>query len=679
MRLMAGRLLLALFVLVPSTALAQVPQNLEATAGDRQVPLTWDAPQVEEGDTLTCYRVYRDTDSIPDDSPGDLSELRVAEVEPPGEGTPSYTDSGLSNGTTYFYRVTAEIGETGNGTVSCGGSDPEESSFSNQASATPFAPTVLQITSPTIPVSQPVDAGTAVDVTVEGTNVPPNETVRLRYRQGGEASFTTLTMAQDGTKFTASIPGADVTARGAEYIVVTRDEGGNVVRTPSGSVASIRVQSETLSFTQPGGTAQTAYRMVSYPTQLGDPQLSNLFGALAPYDPTEWRLFSVPEDGFTSSGGGYVEQDDLGATLQAGEGLWLISRSGATLGPVQGTSLRTDQAFQIPLHEGWNLIGNPFAFPVPVSQLRVVNTAGTLQDVFGYNGTFVPKAGGDVIEPYRGVLVRLSNGQAGTLVIDPTQSTTSAPSRKAARMRWHVDVSARVDRARDAFNTFGVHADADEGIDPLDGREPPPVGDYVSLAFRPPSQEGRLWRDVRGTEASLQTWTATVRTNVSGMVTLRATGLQSVPEGTAVWLADPALDLTQNLRETPRYQFPASGNETTRQLRFLAGAPAAVHEALDRGSSRPQRVRLLPAVPHPVRSHATLRYEVPEPMRITLELYDLLGRRVATLVDDRRVETGTHTYPWTPRAKGQAVPNGTYLLRLRARESTRTRRLVVVR
>ena len=62
---------------------------------------------------------------------------------------------------------------------------------------------------------------------------------------------------------------------------------------------------------------------------------------------------------------------------------------------------------------------------------------------------------------------------------------------------------------------------------------------------------------------------------------------------------------------------------------------------------------------------------------MTLELHDLLGRRVATLVDDRRVEPGTHTYNWTPRSG--TVSSGTYMLRLRARDATRTRRLVVVR
>jgi len=675
---MLSRYFVFFCLLAPTISVAQAPQNLEATADNRQVDLAWTAPQIEEGDTLTCYRVYRDTESIPDDTPGDFSNLRVAELEPFNDGTPSYTDTGRSNGTTYYYRVTAEVGETGDGTLTCGGDGTEESSFSNQASAKPFAPTGLQITSPEVPVSQPVDAGRAVDVTVVGTNVPPDETVRLRYRQGGEASFTTLTMAQDETEFTASIPGADVTARGVEYIVTTRNDGGEAVRTPPEGVASVRVTSEAFSFNQPGGTEQTAYRIVSYPGQPSDPQLSTLFEALTPYDPSEWRLFGVGQGGLTADGG-YVERDDLGTTLETGEGLWLISRSGTRLGPIEGTSLRTDQPFEMPLREGWNLIGNPFAFEVPVSQLQVTNSAGTLQDIFGYDGTFVPKSGGDVLEPYRGYLVRLSDGQAGTLVIDPTRDEAAASSETvASQTEWQVNVSAQVQQARDAFNTIGVAPGARDGVDPADGREPPPVGEYVSLAFHPSSQDVRLWRDLRATDRSLQTWTARVRTNVSGTVTIAMEGLQSVPADQAVWLVDPALGLSQNLRKTSRYQFPASGREEARRVRFLVGSSAAVQRALNQQISRPEHVRLLPTAPHPVQTQATLRYAVPSPMRVTLEVYDLLGRRVATLVEDRAVQAGTHAHVWTPGAQGREVSSGTYLLRLRAGDETRTRRLVVV-
>jgi hypothetical protein len=170
----------------------------------------------------------------------------------------------------------------------------------------------------------------------------------------------------------------------------------------------------------------------------------------------------------------------------------------------------------------------------------------------------------------------------------------------------------------------------------------------------------------------------TVQTNVAGTVTLKANGIDAVPDDRQIWLVDPALDLSQNLRANPRYQFPASGTKSTRTVRILVGSPAAVQEVLGHKSPRPERVRLYPSAPNPVRGQATLRYAVPSRTRVTLELYDLLGRRVATLVEGRAVSAGMHAHVWTPGSQGGRISSGTYLLRLRAGDKTRTRRVVIV-
>lgn len=681
---MTRYLLIAVGLMIPSVGGAQVPQTLSASAGDQEVTVTWERPQVDEENFVVCYRLYRDTTSLSDASPDDVSDRRIAAVETTDTGSLSYTDTGVSNGTTYFYRVTAETAEEEDRPVSCGGANAQESAFSTQGQATPFASVELRVTAPSVPVSDPVEAGTPVTVTAEASDVPDDEPVELRFRQGGQASFTSESMTQTGDEeFTASIPGESVTARGVEFAVATRNERGDPVRDPPEGIASIRVQAETLSFTQPGGTAQSAYRMVSFPTQLDDPRLSALFEeSLGAPDPTEWRLFSVGDDGL--SDGDYTERTDMSSRLETGRGVWLISRRGGTLSADQGTTLRTDRPFQIPLREGWNLIGNPFAFDVPVSQLRVTNSEATLpeSDLFGYNGGFVPKQTGDVLGAYAGYLVRLSDGQTGTLVVDPTRDASKGADRPASSspLAWQVNLSARVGQARDDHNTLGVGADARAGLDARDGREPPPIGDFVSLAFgAPEAPKSGLWRDVRPARSSLQTWTAEVRTNVSGLVTIEASRLSSVPDEKAVWLQDEALDVTQNLRAKAQYRFSASGPSTSRRIRIVVGEPEAVQRALETESTTPTRVRLLPSAPHPVRSHTTVRYAVPEPTRVTLRLYDVLGRQVTTFVDGKQVRGGTHTYNWTVGAETQALSSGTYFLRLEAGGETRTRRLVVVR
>ncbi|MHB8513293.1 MAG: RCC1 domain-containing protein, partial [Actinomycetota bacterium] len=70
------------------------PQNLTATAGNAEVTLSWSAPISNGGTSITGYKIYRGTSSG--------SEIFLGT-----SSTTSYTDSGLTNGTTYYYRVSA--------------------------------------------------------------------------------------------------------------------------------------------------------------------------------------------------------------------------------------------------------------------------------------------------------------------------------------------------------------------------------------------------------------------------------------------------------------------------------------------------------------------------------------------------------------------------------------------
>jgi len=93
----------------PATGVPAAPTGLTATAGNSQVGLSWSASS-----GATSYNVYRGTTS------GGESGTAIAT----GIATTSYTNTGLTNGTTYFYKVAA---------VNASGT----SGMSNEASATP--------------------------------------------------------------------------------------------------------------------------------------------------------------------------------------------------------------------------------------------------------------------------------------------------------------------------------------------------------------------------------------------------------------------------------------------------------------------------------------------------------------------------------------------------------------
>lgn len=100
------------------TTAPSAPANAVGESGDTVVELTWDA----NGDSdLAGYNLYRSKESFSE----------VSGMDPVNSNqllsSPGYIDAGLTNGTTYFYRLTA-VDENAN-----------ESSVSSLVKVTPFS------------------------------------------------------------------------------------------------------------------------------------------------------------------------------------------------------------------------------------------------------------------------------------------------------------------------------------------------------------------------------------------------------------------------------------------------------------------------------------------------------------------------------------------------------------
>ena len=78
--------------------------------------------------------------------------------------------------------------------------------------------------------------------------------------------------------------------------------------------------------------------------------------------------------------------------------------------------------------------------------------------------------------------------------------------------------------------------------------------------------------------------------------------------------------------------------------------------------------------PNPFSETTTIRYSVPHPMHIRLRVYDVLGREVATLVDERQ-GSGIYEVPF----EANNLPGGVYFYRITLDHLRFTRRMAIVR
>jgi Fibronectin type III domain len=106
------------------------PQVPSATGGNTTVDVSWAAPASDGGSPITNYEIYRGS------SPG--GELKVSEIG----NTLTFHDTGLTNGQTYYYKVSARnaVGE---------------GSLSSETSATPQAPPPVPPSAPTLNSATP--------------------------------------------------------------------------------------------------------------------------------------------------------------------------------------------------------------------------------------------------------------------------------------------------------------------------------------------------------------------------------------------------------------------------------------------------------------------------------------------------------------------------------------------
>jgi fibronectin type 3 domain-containing protein len=159
---------------MPTMAMPATPTGLTATPGNAQVSLTW-TPSVN----ATSYQVKRSTGS-------------GAEAQISAPTSTTYTDTGLTNGTKYYYVVSA---------VNSGG----DSADSSQASATPIAPE----TAPATPSGLQATGGNAqVSLSWNATTGATSYHVKRSTSSGAETQISAPTSTSytdagltNGTKY----------------------------------------------------------------------------------------------------------------------------------------------------------------------------------------------------------------------------------------------------------------------------------------------------------------------------------------------------------------------------------------------------------------------------------------------------------------------------------------------
>jgi hypothetical protein len=116
--------------------------------------------------------------------------------------------------------------------------------------------------------------------------------------------------------------------------------------------------------------------------------------------------------------------------------------------------------------------------------------------------------------------------------------------------------------------------------------------------------------------------------------------------------------------------FTQAGGIPSTYIARWSDAPARIEQI---SSSTPNTFLLEQNYPNPFNPSTTIRYQLPVASMVKLEVYDVLGKKVVTLVSERQ-SAGYYQFIWN----ASGLSSGTYFYRLQAGGFVETKKMMLV-
>ncbi|WP_259221398.1 T9SS type A sorting domain-containing protein [Salinibacter ruber] len=422
----------------------------------------------------------------------------------------------------------------------------------------------------------------------------------------------------------------------------------------------------------PSASGPGDYRLVALPGQVDTP-LAQAFSGEAGAD---WQAYW--DDGSAESPFLRYEESET-FDFRPGRGFWVTSRQDWSFSDSLSTvPLGAGQATAVPLNgdSTWTIVSNPLDRDATWRSVQAENDiTAPLWRFDGSEGfvradTMASAASGEAYYFFNGAEIdslRVPYPATGT------KSRTDSKSVPAAgTVSTPLALSASPAGTDDPPSTIHVGLSEQErsALAPPGRFEPASlriVGSEKGKSSSPRASGYMVKTRPAGTEGG-HTFQLRLESQPGEPVRLSTSGLEAL-EGRSASLIVPSTGKSYDLRPGRAVEVEPEGKAA--RLRLAVGTSQYVGE--EARSALPEEMSLT-SYPNPAGRRATVEYALPEARKVTLEVYDVLGRRVATLADEKK-QAGRHEVSLQARK----LPSGVYFGRLEAGEQTRTQKITVVR
>jgi hypothetical protein len=232
-------------------------------------------------------------------------------------------------------------------------------------------------------------------------------------------------------------------------------------------------------------------------------------------------------------------------------------------------------------------------------------------------------------------------------------------------------------RLRDAQNYLGLVPDARVGYDSYDYPDPPGIDPTIHLSIM--QGPTSYMRNFKPTAGEGESWDVQLRSDVPvSLVTVALVGSGQMPDGFQMYILDRD-DMNVIEPQDNRFTIRLDGSSSVRSFKVILGTAEYAEGNSEGIPLVPIAYALEQNYPNPFNPTTTIRYQLSKRSEVKLEIFDLLGRKVRTLVNGEQV-TGAYSVLWkSDNDAGKTVASGVYVYRLRAGEFVQSRKLLLLR
>ncbi|MBN1755366.1 T9SS type A sorting domain-containing protein [bacterium] len=314
--------------------------------------------------------------------------------------------------------------------------------------------------------------------------------------------------------------------------------------------------------------------------------------------------------------------------------------------------------YSIDLETGWNMIGGLSGYPVPWSALITVPPDALMPgSMYYYDNPSESYISTYTLEPGTGNWVYVNSPCRLTVDSDLLIARDIPETPQPRYPEWQGIINIQQDETGTQL-LFGFHSKASTGYDPYFDR------------IAPPPNPGREWQSYLINSGQIREYLNDIKPsnlpewelllNGSGEF-LVSFDLGQFPEGYIPYIiaGDNVIDLlqTNSLILT----------QGIYRLWLEGGAPLPICFSMDQN------------FPNPFNSSTTIKFSIPEKSEVSMGIYNILGERVRTLLNDH-LERGYYTLRWDGKNDHREnVATGIYYVKLNWQEEQKINKMILLK